>query len=127
MPLDLLTHVLRLAQSAVHRVRVRSALNPMIWLSAISTPTCLLFALKFVSQPAIQLLIVAVGLLPIVVTCFESIGFAIFKADKLQSEDYQLRHERLQIQEKSRRVILDRNTPALPNPEITPLEESVGD
>jgi hypothetical protein len=98
----LLNDIGRHSQSAATKLHVRSALNPLLWLTGIATPLCFIsgYALKD-SSPIFEILIVA-GLLPMTVTCFGFCYFAMFKPEKLQSEDYQIRHESLQlIQQKS--------------------------
>lgn len=49
-----------------------------------------------------------IGSVPIIITCSISVGFALYKPEKLQSEDYQLRHESLQIiQQKGGKIVVD--------------------
>jgi hypothetical protein len=57
------------------------------------------------------------------VTCIGFMGFAIFKPDKLQSEDYQIRHESLQIiQQKSGQMeISTTSLEAIANPAVPQL------
>jgi len=90
-----------LSQSAAKSLNVKSALNPMLWLTAIVTPLC--FGSAYVlKESSIFEVLIGAGLFPILITCIGFIYFAIFKAEKLQSEDYQIRHESLQIiQQKS--------------------------
>ncbi|WP_194089606.1 hypothetical protein [Vibrio hibernica] len=85
------------AESAAQSLHVKSALNPMLWLTGIATPIFLTgsYALRD-SSPAFEILIFS-GVLPVVVTCLGFVYFALFKSEKLQSEDYQIRHESLQI------------------------------
>ena len=114
------------AQSAARRLRVRSALNPMLWLTGIATPLCLGAAFAFGEVPIIQWVLVAVGLLPVVTTCLGFAYFAITKPDKLQSEDYQLRHESLQLlQTKSGHTAIDPTAvSAIANPILQALPAS---
>ncbi len=68
----------------------------MLWLTGIATPLCLGGALLVPGTPFAWVL-VALGALPILPAC---VGFAYFARkhpEKLQSEDYQLRHETLQL------------------------------
>lgn len=90
------------SQSAATKLHVKSALNPLLWLTGIATPLCFSCAYVFKnSSPVFEVLIFS-GLLPMVITCLGFCFFAIFKPEKLQSEDYQIRHESLQlIQQKS--------------------------
>ena len=73
--------------SAVQRLHIRSALNPMLWLCGISTPLCFFFAFVFRLNPDLQFWLVIAGLVPIGVACLGFVGFAIFRPEKLQSED----------------------------------------
>jgi hypothetical protein len=113
------------AQSAAHRIRVRSALNPILWLCAIATPMCFFAAYQFRSTETICVFLIVGALTPILVACLCFIGFAIFKPEKLQSEDYQIRHETLQIiQQKSGHLALDPTSlEAIANPAPKLLEE----
>lgn len=115
----------QLAHSAVHRIHVRSALNPLLWLCAIVTPIFLFAAYQFRDIPTFSWVLLVAAVFPIVVSCASFVGFAIFKPEKLQSEDYQLRHETLQIiQQKSGQVALDPTSlQAIANPEQKRLQE----
>ena len=85
------------SQTAATKLHVRSALNPLLWLTGIATPLCFTGAFTFKdSSPIFEVLIFS-GLLPIVITCIGFGYFALFKPEKLQSEDYQIRHESLQL------------------------------
>lgn len=114
-----------IAQSAAEKLYVRSALNPALWLCAISTPTCLFFAYVFRDVPEIRAWLLAGGLLPIGIACIGFLGFAIFRPEKLQSEEYQIRHESLQlIQQKSGRLALaPTSIEAIANPQARLLED----
>ena len=114
-----------LAQSAIHRIRVRSALNPILWLCAVATPVCLFAAFQFQENQTLCSCLVVAGLAPIAVACLGFIGFALFNPDKLQSEDYQIRHEALQIlQQKSGQIAIDPTSlEAIANPTLGLLGE----
>jgi hypothetical protein len=79
------------------RLQVRSALNPVLWLCAIATPTCFAAAYVFRNVPEIRGWLIAGGLVPVAVACVGFIGFAIYRPEKLQSEEYQLRHQSLTL------------------------------
>lgn len=90
------------SQSAARTLNVKSALNPLLWLTAISTPVCFGGAFAFKELSPIFEVLVITGILPIVITCLGFCYFAVTKPEKLQSEDYQLRHESLLfLQQKS--------------------------
>jgi hypothetical protein len=120
---DFLAKVGQSTQKAAMRLCVRSALNPMLWLCAIVTPVCLIFAYLFKDVSEVRNWLLIVGLLPVVVTCLGFCGFAIFRPEKLQSEEYQLRHETLLIvQEKTGRItILPTPLDAIANPQAKQL------
>lgn len=125
---ELLERFGQYTQSAAQKLHVRSALNPMLWLSAISTPSCLAFAYLFKDIPEIRNWLLAVGLTPTCVTCLGFVGFAIFRPEKLQSEEYQIRHESLQIlQQKSGRIkIATASLEAIGNPLAKQIEHREG-
>lgn len=125
---EFIDRVAQVAQSAAERLHVRSALNPALWLCAISTPVCLAFAYVFSDVPEVRNWLLAGGLVPIGVACLGFIGFAIFRPDKLQSEEYQLRHESLQlIQQKSGRITLSpASIEVIANPQARQLEQREG-
>lgn len=94
--------IAKLFNSAAVALHVRSALNPMLWLTGIGTTICFFAAYIFRSSETLTTILVVVGTLPIIFTCFGFAYFAMCKPEKLQSEDYQIRHESLQIiQQKS--------------------------
>ena len=108
MPYPFLNQMRDLAYRTAQRIRVRSALNPMLWLCATMTPTLLYAAYQFQENRFVCIVLIISGLVPLSVTCCGFVGFAIFKPEKLQSEDYQLRHESLQIiQQKAGRMAMD--------------------
>jgi hypothetical protein len=125
---ELLERVGQIAQTAAEKLHVRSALNPALWLCAITTPTCLLFAYAFRDVPEVRVWLLAGGLLPIIIASIGFLGFAIFRPEKLQSEEYQLRHESLQlIQQKSGRLaITPASIEAIANPQTRLLEQKGG-
>jgi len=90
----------------------------MLWLSSIIFPIGLIFAFVFKDSPDVRNLLIYISIAPIVITCLGFIGFAIFRPERLQSEEYQLRHESLQIiQQKSGRIsISPASIEAIANP-----------
>lgn len=109
MPLDVLSRLSEMSQSAVARLTVRSALNPLLWMSATIGVVCFGAAYLFKDDKVLQYLLVIVGVAPILLTCTIAAYFAFTKPEKLQSEDYQLRHQTLNIiKEKGGRVTVDR-------------------
>ena len=72
----------------------------MLWESGIASCVCLGAAYLFRDHPAVMVILVVVGALPVIVTCGGFVYFARTKPELLQSEDYQLRHEALQMIQK---------------------------
>lgn len=115
----------RFGQFAAGRLRVRSALNPILWLCAVAVPICFGGAYEFRDDIVIRDLLIVVGVFPVLVACWCSMYFALRKPEKLQSEDYQLRHESLQIiQQQGGEVHLTAaSLEAIANPSVHALEE----
>jgi len=114
--------------TAAERLRVRSALNPMLWLTAIVTPTCFAAAYALRDHPTILAVLIAIGAAPILLTCVGFGYFALTKPEKLQSEDYQLRHQALQmIQEQTGHGVIDLSSvTAIANPGVSALPPGGG-
>ena len=119
----------KLGQSATGRVTVRNALNPILWLCAIVTPICFSAAFAFRDHDVLLYALAIVGLLPVLVACGICIGFAIVCPERLQSEDYQIRHETLQIiQQKSGEIPMGSpSLEAIANPHSPLLGDSLKD
>ena len=112
------------------KLRVKSALNPILWLCGIIAVPSLLF-LKVVWPPPTWLIIVILTLVFIpVITAIGAFLFFMFKdPDKLQSEEYQLLKRELEIIEQKGDlkplILTAENLDQLPTP-ITP-ETTEGD
>lgn len=125
---EIVDKLTRVAQGATVNVRVRSALNPALWLSGILTPACFGFAV--ISEGAVRVTLLISGMLPIVVSCTGYLYFMVKNPDKLQSEDYQLRKQALQLIEErgSRIAISPMSVQAITNPLLTqPKPEEEGE
>jgi hypothetical protein len=116
--LDAFLKVSELTESATRRLRVKSALNPILWLCAIVSPLCFATAYAFLGVEPICTALVIFGCFPPLVACVTFVGFAIYRPEKLQSEEYQIRHESLQlIQQKSGRLtVVPTSIAAIANP-----------
>lgn len=86
--------ILGKAVEAGGRLTVRSALNPILWLSGIITIPTLIAGTFY---PDISNWIVAIGCSPVVVALFGFIFLLFFDRDKLQSEDYQLKKRTIEL------------------------------
>jgi hypothetical protein len=89
--------VSRLSAGSSAGIQVRSALNPLLKLAAFASPLCFLGAYMFSASPVIVGVLVVSGLVPIY-GCVLWYGYFAWKSpERLQSEDYQLRHETMQL------------------------------
>lgn len=76
------------------RLRVRSALNPALWLCAIiAGPSMLVLGLSTNPPTWLGWLVGA----PVTVACIGYLYLLCFDRDKLQSEDYQIRKKTLEL------------------------------
>jgi len=80
---------------AGERLRVRSALNPALWLAAIITPPALWVATRLLEGAPIWLIVLI--FLPVTIASLGFLFLLFFDRDKLQSEDYQLRKQSLDL------------------------------
>lgn len=76
------------------RLRVRSALNPVLWLCAIVTFPCVMTYSWSADKP-IWLLVLAFA--PVTVALFGFLVLLFTDPDKLQSEEYQIRKQSLEL------------------------------
>lgn len=81
------------------RLRVKSALNPILWLCAIVTVPG--FVYLGASSSDVPMLFQIVIVLPVIMAALGFSFLLFFDRDKLQSEDYQIRKQTLElVQEK---------------------------
>jgi len=76
---------------------VRSALNPLLWLSVSVGVICFSFAYVFKDYEFVRNLLALFGCLPCGITCLVAVYFAIKRPEKLQSEDYQIKQQTLHV------------------------------
>ena len=109
------------------RLRVRSALNPVLWLCAIVTVPCVMTYSWSADKP-VWLAVLAFA--PVAVALFGFLKLLFTDADKLQSEEYQIRKQSLElIQQKGDPTAIDAISAVLiPKPvdSDTPLIEEGG-
>lgn len=117
--------ILSKAVEAGGRLTVRSALNPILWLSGIITIPTLIAGTLY---PNLSSWIVAVGCSPVIVALIGFLFLLIFDRDKLQSEDYQLKKRSLEFaQQKGESLPHEiKNIPAIENPEYKALPVNNG-
>jgi uncharacterized membrane protein (UPF0182 family) len=94
--MDMIEKLAKYSQGAAQRIQVKSALNPILWLIAVVLPICFFTAYTFREFPNVLVLLLVMGLLPILSACFGFIYLLIYKTEKLQSEDYQIKQQVLQ-------------------------------
>ncbi len=89
--------------SAISRagvVRVRNALNPFLWTTAVcSVP--FLAAAVLSHDPVVSYASLAVAALAVIVTLAVGVYFALRHPERLQSEEYRIQHRALQMLYKS--------------------------
>lgn len=91
-----LDEIIRTSLSRIETIRVRNALNPLLWVIGLTTPLCLL-TIVLVSAEVIRLAVLGFAALPVIVALIAYILLLIRDPDRLQSEDYRLRQTALQI------------------------------
>jgi hypothetical protein len=123
MPIDVLDKLSELAHSAVARLTVKSALNPLLWMCGTISTICFAAAYLFRDDAVLKTLLVLVGIVPIMLTCTVAGYFAFRTPEKLQSEEYQLRQQTLNIiEEKGGRITVDKvSLEEIANPPLPPV------
>lgn len=91
----LLERIQSVTGNAVEKVRQNSALNPVLWLCGITILPGLLGAYRL-SGP-LQYVFAGLAVLPVLMACGSFLYFMLTDPDRLQSEEYQIRHETLEI------------------------------
>lgn len=124
----IIDHIVANARSAASNLRVRSALNPMLWLCAIVSLPCFILAYLAHGIEPLATLLVCIGALPIIATIIGFLYLMVAKPEKLQSEEYQIRHEAIEVikQKGTRAAISPSSLEAIANP-IHAVTERRGD
>jgi hypothetical protein len=96
--------LIKAAQHATARLAVKSALNPLLWLCTVPTAILLTAAFYFDRSNTLRafcgpLVYVALGLFGL--TGLAGFYLVLFRPDKLQSEEYQLRQQALLLIQRS--------------------------
>lgn len=121
------TRLIQKAGDAGSKLKVKSALNPALWLCAIVTiPGIFIIAIYYKEPPLWLMLIV---LLPVIIAVVGFLFLLLFDRDKLQSEDYQIRKKTLEIiQEKGDSFpMVATSFDAITNPQKFRLKSHNGD
>lgn len=100
----------------VGNIKIRSALNPMLWLCAINLPV--LYSVVNQEKPSLWKIFIA--LTPIAITALGFLFLLLFDRDKLQSEQYQIQKQSLElIQDKGQRFpVVAPSIESISNPQI---------
>jgi hypothetical protein len=85
------------AQAAVARLNVKSALNPMLWLCGIVTPASLAASYAAEGHEPLATITSWLAVSPVAATIVGFFYFMIAGPQRLQSEEYQIRHEALEL------------------------------
>ena len=105
-----LDELVRSATSRAGIVRIRNVLNPILWLCAVTTPSCFLFAYILGSDAILRYALAGLGSLPVGVGLFSYIYFMLRAPNRLQSEEFVLRQQELTIIERKQAPPISLNT-----------------
>jgi hypothetical protein len=89
--------VVRSAISRAGVIRVRNAMNPLLWLSPISATICWAAAYMFRDDPVLKYGFAGLGALPIVASLVAYFLYFLLDRDRLQSEEFILKERALQL------------------------------
>jgi hypothetical protein len=95
--------VIKSAISRAGVIRVRNAMNPLLWLSPISATICWIAAYVFRDDPVLKYGLVGLGALPIVASIVAYFLYFFLDRDRLQSEEFVLKQRELSIIERKGR------------------------
>jgi hypothetical protein len=87
-------------KSAIDRagvIRVRNAMNPLLWLSPISATICWIAAFIFRDDQVLKYAFVVLGALPIIASLVAYFLYFFLDRDRLQSEEFVIKQRALQI------------------------------
>lgn len=113
-----LHHLLQIGQSVAERIRVRNIMNPTLWLCGISTPVFLFAGYGFRDDHPLRNLLIGVSIVPLVLAVLVYLYWTRREPDRLQSEEYQLQRQEMQLlQKKTGVAVIDPSTvPVIANP-----------
>lgn len=89
----------RLVQKGLTRietVKVRTAVNPLLWLTGLTLPICLALMLSL-DDRSIRLGLLALAAIPVLASVVAYFVLLFRDPDRLQSEEYRIRQRALQI------------------------------
>jgi len=82
-------------------VRVRNALNALLWLCAICVPSSLLGLYLFRDDPELKYVFMGLLVGPVITTVMSHFWFLFRDPNRLQSEEFVLRQQELSIERKA--------------------------
>jgi len=91
-----LDEIIKTGLSRVDTIKVRTAVNPLLWLVGLTLPACLSAAVVIADQ-IVRLALLALAAIPILITIIAYFIFLFRDPDRLQSEEYRIRQRALQI------------------------------
>lgn len=84
-----------LGHAAVEKVRTNSALNPLLWLVAVTLPSGILGAIC--TDPPLREVCMSLAILPVIAALIAYFIWMFRDPTKLQSEHYQLEQQRITL------------------------------
>ncbi len=78
-------------------IRVKNAMNPLLWLSPISATICWIAAYVFRDDPILKYGFAGLGSLPIIASLVAYFLYFFLDRDRLQSEEFILKVRQLQL------------------------------
>jgi hypothetical protein len=125
MDLEKFIEMAQTSQSTVARHGHPSAMTPMIYVCLITVVPSFVCAYCFRDDPYVKYPLICLAFLVVVVTCAMYIYWAFASPDRLQSEDYQIRQETLQmISKKGGKIVIDPvSLGAIANPPVSLTEK----
>jgi hypothetical protein len=91
-----LDKIIKTGLSRVEAVKVRTAINPLLWLSGCLMPFCFAGAL-LVPETVIKLAFLGLAAVPIFATLIAYFLFLFRDPDRLQSEQYLIKQQMIQL------------------------------
>ncbi|MDE2016067.1 MAG: hypothetical protein KGI57_00005, partial [Hyphomicrobiales bacterium] len=91
-----LDEYVKAATARVETIRVRTAVNPLLWLVGLVTPVSLAAAVLS-DDPTVRIVCLALAAAPVLVAVVAIFLFMFYDPDRLQSEEYRLRQRALQM------------------------------
>lgn len=107
------------------RLKVKSALNPVLWLCGLITVPTLGYG---AINPQLPIWIIVIGCAPTVVALYSYMHFMFTDKDRLQSEEFQIQKRTIELaQQKGEALPSDpRHIPTISNPKLPAIQHNEG-